>query len=269
MKMHRHLIIIIIHSYKQCLFYFNFFFYLNFKTCSMLQEFEDGEILVESEPIRYELRDIKKDKWRTQITPNITILGTAILSNSDEGTNTIESIITYEFDKVIYWGTVDGVGRGLPTEVYEKTEPVKLPKGWGLKEVQHITEVWHIAQINIQIHNNRVQNDLSILANTKLMAISTTITINILTFFFFSSFHHCSFSVLSRCFNILWHPHANQCIQMKQVSASLQPGTAMNVTLVGNYTKSEGPYKAKLKSYYADSNETKTRDIEAVVSREI
>ena len=55
---------------------------------------------------------------------------------------------------------------------------------------------------------------------------------------------------------------------MKQVSASLQPGTAMNVTLVGNYTKSEGPYKAKLKSYYADSNETKTRDIEAVVSRE-
>lgn len=55
-------------------------------------------------------------------------------------------------------------------------------------------------------------------------------------------------------------------IQMKQVSASLQPGTAMNVTLKGNYTKMEGPYKAKLKSYYADIDETKTRDIEAVVS---
>lgn len=40
----------------------------------------------------------------------------------------------------------------------------------------------------------------------------------------------------------------------------------MNVTLVGNYTKMEGPYKAKLKSYYADSDEPKTRDIEANVS---
>lgn len=53
---------------------------------------------------------------------------------------------------------------------------------------------------------------------------------------------------------------------MKQVSASLQPGTAMNVTLKGNYTRLEAPYKAKLKSYYADSDETRTRDIEAYVS---
>lgn len=29
----------------------------------------------------------------------------------------------------------------------------------------------------------------------------------------------------------------------------------------------EGPYKAKLKSYYADTDETKTRDIEAIVSK--
>lgn len=43
----------------------------------------------------------------------------------------------------------------------------------------------------------------------------------------------------------------------------------MNVTLIGNYTKSEGPYKAKLKSYYADSDEPKTRDIEANVSKKL
>lgn len=75
------------------------------------------------------------------------------------------------------------------------------------------------------------------------------------------------FFFFSLGFNIFWHPHANECIQIKQVSASLQPGTSMNVTLVGNYTKMEGPYKAKLKSYYADSDEPKTRDIEANVSK--
>lgn len=50
------------------------------------------------------------------------------------------------------------------------------------------------------------------------------------------------------------------------MSANLEPGTSMNVTLHGNYTKMEGPYKAKLKSYYADTTETKTRDIEGIVS---
>lgn len=40
----------------------------------------------------------------------------------------------------------------------------------------------------------------------------------------------------------------------------------MNVTLRANYTKMEGPYKAKLKSYYADTAETRTRDIEGIVS---
>lgn len=40
----------------------------------------------------------------------------------------------------------------------------------------------------------------------------------------------------------------------------------MNVTLVGNQTRMEGPYKAKLKSYYADGDETKTRDIDGLVS---
>lgn len=53
---------------------------------------------------------------------------------------------------------------------------------------------------------------------------------------------------------------------MKTVSVNLEPGTSVNVTLKGNYTKMEGPYKAKLKSYYADSTETKTRVIEGIVS---
>lgn len=51
------------------------------------------------------------------------------------------------------------------------------------------------------------------------------------------------------------------------MSTNLLPGTAMNVTLKANYTKTESQYKAKLKTFYADSDESKTRDIEATVSR--
>lgn len=51
------------------------------------------------------------------------------------------------------------------------------------------------------------------------------------------------------------------------MSASLLPGTSMNVTLKGNYNKMDGPYKAKLKTFYEGNDETKTRGIEANVSK--
>lgn len=54
--------------------------------------------------------------------------------------------------------------------------------------------------------------------------------------------------------------------QTKTVSVSLQPGTALNVTLSGNYTKLEAPYKASLVSFYADSQDSVSRKIEAYVS---
>lgn len=128
-----------------------------FGTCPTFasQEYEDGEILVESEPIRYELRDIKKDKWRTSITPNETILGTTVLTNTGEGSNTVETVISYKFNRVIYWGTVEGVGRGLPTQVYEnaKSSPVELKEGWGLKVSELVTEVRAFNLKSIQLEN--------------------------------------------------------------------------------------------------------------------
>lgn len=108
----------------------------------MPQEYDDGQILIEYEPIRYELRDIKIDKWRTHIVRNLTILGETILSNSEEYSNSVETAIGYTYDKVLYWGTYEGVARGLPTTVYETNKaPVQLDKGWGLKEVHKREEV--------------------------------------------------------------------------------------------------------------------------------
>lgn len=54
--------------------------------------------------------------------------------------------------------------------------------------------------------------------------------------------------------------------QTKAVSTTLQPGTAINVTLTGNYTRIEAPYKATLVSFYEDTNDSVSRRIESTVS---
>lgn len=117
---------------------FFLFFHIN------LQEYEDGEVLVEHEPIRYELRDIKKDRIRTSHHPDPRVLGSAVLANTVDHSNAVETVITFTYDKIIYWGTIEGVARGLPTEVFEnpKLPPVDLGKtGWGFRINETKTEV--------------------------------------------------------------------------------------------------------------------------------
>lgn len=151
---------------------------------------DDGEILCETEPVRYELRDIKVDKWRRQDKTNNTELGWTVLQNTEGLTNLVESVITYEFDRMYYWGTYDGVVRGLPTTVYELRKPQEI--SWGLK------------------------------MNEKV-------------------------------------------IETKTVSTNLLPGTAINITLIGEYTSSEGIYTANLKRYFADNDDPISRPITTTV----
>lgn len=107
----------------------------------VLKEYNDGEILVESEPIRYELRDIKRDKFRQSIVRNLTIMGTTQLFNDgDEETSAAEAM-SYGFSKKVYW-TADGVARGKPTNVYERgADAVELAHGWGFEDITNITQV--------------------------------------------------------------------------------------------------------------------------------
>lgn len=46
----------------------------------------------------------------------------------------------------------------------------------------------------------------------------------------------------------------------------LEPGTAINVTLFGNYTEMEAPYTAMLKAYYDDNSDPVSRKINSIVS---
>lgn len=150
-----------------------------------------GEILAETEPVRYELRDIKIDKWRRQDNVNATELAWTVLQNIDSMTNLVESVVTYEYDRVSYWGTYDGVVRGLNTTVFDVRKPQEI--SWGFKVAEKVVET-------------------------------------------------------------------------KTVSTNLQPGTAINITIIGEYTKSEGPYTANLRRFFADNDEPISRPITTTVS---
>lgn len=157
---------------------------------------DEGEILCETEPVRYELSSIVVDKWRRQDKPiNTTELGWTVLQNTDSMTNLVESVITYEYDRMYYWGTYDGVVRGLPTTVYDTRKPPQ-EISWGLKMTERVTEA-------------------------------------------------------------------------KAVSTNLEPGTAINITIKGDYMKSEGPYTANLRRYFADNDDAISRPITTTVSREM
>lgn len=73
---------------------------------------------------------------------NLTVLGHAQLSNDADDENEEAEAISYNFLKTVYWGTADGVARGLPTTVYEQSaDVVELSGGWGFEDTQNITLV--------------------------------------------------------------------------------------------------------------------------------
>lgn len=77
--------------------------------------FEDGEILVETEPISYELKSIRYDRSSpSRIPRKEIILGEAILKNEVSGYQRVESVISYSYNYSLYWGKGHGLLTGLP-----------------------------------------------------------------------------------------------------------------------------------------------------------
>lgn len=98
-------------------------------------------MLIELDPVRYEMQDINVDRIRRSIQRNHTILGTATLSNNGElSSSLVETVITYKFNRVRYWGKLVGVAYGLPTDIYETGKaPVQI--SMGVKDVSEQEEV--------------------------------------------------------------------------------------------------------------------------------
>lgn len=138
-----------------------------------------------TEPIRYELFDIKYIGIKLRQNINRTLLGQTILSNNGEEEIDVTAVIGFEFDVERNFGHHDGIARSIETTAYMgASEPVHF--FWGIQKSGH--------EVN-----------------------------------------------------------------SKSVGTRLQPGTALNVTLWGNYTTKEGPYKANLVTHWGDGTKSKKK----------
>lgn len=138
--------------------------------------FEDGEILVETEPIGYVFKSVRLYPGRRPSTRKI--LGEAILKNEEDALQHVASVISYRYNYSLFWGKGHGLLTGLPFNI-------TLPNGTSVKGV------WAV-------------------------------------------------------------PKEEQKSEVAPVEKHLEAGTAVNVTLIGNYTESEMPYNATVVAIYKD-----------------
>lgn len=115
------------------------------------------------------------------------------MENRGDVTGLVETVLSYGFDYLQYWGAHEGVARGLPTKIIEDNVANPSEINWGLKRTEKRYET-------------------------------------------------------------------------KSVRSELMPGTAINVTLRGNYVTLEAPYTAKLFAFYAGSKDSVSRKISADVN---
>lgn len=141
-------------------------------------QFEDGEILVETEPVRYEFKSIKLERFRGRYPRTRKILGEAILKNEEDGLQHVASVISYKYNYSLFWGKGHGLLTGLPFSV-------TLPNG------TQVEGQWAV-------------------------------------------------------------PKEQEKSDVAPVEKYLEAGTAVNVTLIGNYTESEIPYNATVVAVYKD-----------------
>lgn len=104
------------------------------------REYDNGEVLIEIEPERYELSNIVLDRIRSDERVNTTELAHGVLQNTYDSSNRIETVLSYSYDHVQHWGTHEGVARGLETSVYEdgSSSPTKI--NWALQLSKQIKE---------------------------------------------------------------------------------------------------------------------------------
>lgn len=102
-------------------------------------DYEEGEILTETEPARYVLTNIKYDKIRTKVTVEPKILGERVLSNDKDVDANVDTVISYMYDKEQFWGSNVGMAKAMETTIQEDNSNYKI--SWGIKDVVKTVEV--------------------------------------------------------------------------------------------------------------------------------
>lgn len=107
-------------------------------------EYEEGQILTETEPARYVLSDVKYDKHRQKIDRSPKILGEGKIENVAQIESIVEEVMSYKYDFVQYWGSRElGLAKALDTTIKDGNETFKFQ--WGIKSTEATVRVSNLS----------------------------------------------------------------------------------------------------------------------------
>lgn len=99
------------------------------------EEYEDGEVLIETEPIRYELNGIKFNEAKKVVNKSPVVLGEATLANNGNKAGKIDTVIGYDDNTTVYWGQVKAMLKGLRTIIRVSSDANVLEEiEWGIPQ---------------------------------------------------------------------------------------------------------------------------------------
>jgi hypothetical protein len=108
-----------------------------------VQEFSDGEVLVETEPVRYELTGLSFELWRRRQVRKPRVLATSVLQNAGATFPVnVDSALAYDSEYSVYWGQGKAILKGLPTTVRFTNGTLIGDVRWGMSETEKREDVY-------------------------------------------------------------------------------------------------------------------------------
>lgn len=137
---------------------------------SQERSFQSGEILIATEPIRYELFDVKFIKSKLNPKNNRTLLGQTVLKNEGEAEMDVNAVIGYEYDVVRNFGTHESIAWSVNATAHiNQNEPVNFL--WGSETSFHVvnsksvgTRLQKGTALNVTLWGTYVTNESPYLA---------------------------------------------------------------------------------------------------------
>lgn len=99
---------------------------------------DSGEVLVEWEPISYELKSVKFNYWKKGVIKRVPrVLGESTLRNDGQNPATVDMAFTYSYNYSLYWGQGHAILKGLPTTISLANGTVLPEIEWGTEKFEH------------------------------------------------------------------------------------------------------------------------------------
>lgn len=129
-------------------------------------KFQDGEILVETEPISYEFKSVKFDRLRSRYQRRRVILGETLLKNTELGTQRVDTVISYSYPYSLFWGKGHGLLTGLNFTVH-LSNGTNLGGNWGIRRSEEVVATKPIeiyleegTGVNVTLYGNNTESEV-------------------------------------------------------------------------------------------------------------